>query len=950
MRHHKLHRYGFITLILFILLNIGLVLLHITGQLDLRQFPQGRLALLALLANGTAVGGLRWRYRKLQQQLNEAANSQGLLLSLAPHPDTPLETHDLFRRFPAQYVPRKGDWPCAHTAFELTGNQFQMRYACFLSERQWRQAAVKEIAHEWHGTQIQAVPMTPEAAAADLIRAAMIEGHPAIAWCTLQLKEDDVYPLHIPDEPTRYGVRSRDQAETFLAAVNTTAGGIHAGVQMLVRPAPAAIAGQWAGHTRRLEGKLNQRGTRSRRSENGLAVTSQSYGPHNESQLRREVDAIAPRLGEVKVEVCMRIWAAGENQAQCEREVQRIAQNIAAETRSEDNKLIMAEHGRNWTPVLGRHFPPKGGFILTAGELGHLYHMPDKETMALYPKLQLSAANVRGPAADVILSPEQVPAHIRPGSKHGPPTRVYGTFDLPSGDTLYIGQPLSATTTHSLTTGSNGTGKSVAAANMALQDWCGGNAVLVIDPHGALLEDILSAVPPEREQDVTVLDMESSQPFQFNICRVGRTEGVEKTIGYLMEAIRIGEPASWDSAVGMKEVLENALMIALHTDEHASLTDVASVLDPATRMGLIDKVTAVTPEAQEAVHFWLKVFPSWNKNEQKRALTAAQRRINKFLKSRALRRTLASGETTFDLTAAIRQRKLILAPMPKSMGAETKRVWSALLVREFLSVLMTLPQADRQYTTLIIDELKDTIGTLAEFVKTIVEQLRKYNASGNFFAQSFNQLPEDVLLVLKNECRTQICFNCGPDNAVIAADMMGEGITARDIQKLPPYHAFVKLALPGAQASPCLIAMLPPLQSEPSPVANGRRKPTPPATILKPVPPGLAPAHHSAAELLHWLEIGGEANREAVMAHLYTLSLDDLASVWQKKQQLEQWKRNQLLHSPWIVPNKVKRIKTLSAATIGIPWWLSDYAYAHKRVQVTLPPNRKRDGGQKLYR
>jgi hypothetical protein len=363
---------------------------------------------------------------------------------------------------------------------------------------------------------------------------------------------------------------------------------------------------------------------------------------------------------------------------------------------------------------------------------------------------------------------------------------------------------------------------------------------------------------------------------------------------------------------------------------------------------MVEKVTAVTPEAREAVHFWQAVFPQWNKNDQKRALTAAQRRVKKFLKSPVLRRTLAGSHTTFDLAEAIRQRKLILVPMPKTLGAETKRIWSALLVREFMAVMMRLPQADRQYTTLIVDELKDTIGTLADFVKAIVEQLRKYDTSGNFFTQAFNHLPEDVLLVLKNECRTQVCFNCGPDNAAIAAEVMGDGVTARDIQKLPPHHAFVKLAVPGAQASPCLIYMLPPISPPQTAVPPGheRLKPQPPRHLFKPALVGVSPAHWQPEELLHWLETSTEDSREVILAHLQTLSAAELNHLWQKKQQLDRWRRQQLVAKPWLIPDKVKRIKALSAATIGIPWWLSDMAYAHKRVQSSPVTRRQRQTEQ----
>lgn len=949
MRHHKLYRTFLIALILVFLANTGLLVLHITGRIDLRDLAQARLPLLALPLTGTAVWLVRRRYSRWQRQLNQAASQQGILLLLAPHPDEPLGAHDLYRRFPGQYIQRRGDWPCAHIGLELVGDQFQMRYGMFLPDRQLRPAAVKEIAHEWHGAQIEAVPLTAGGAAADPVGQTAVQAQARIVWCTLKLEKDDVYPLHILDEPKRYGVRARDPAETFLAAVNATTSGVQTGVQLLVRPAPASVADRWSAHVRKLEEKLNNRGTRSRRSGDGLVVTSQSYGPQNEHLLRQEIADIAPRLGEVKYEVSLFIFAAGDRADEVlEQEMQRMAQNIQAEARGPYNQLVIAGRGRTWTPVLGRQFPEKGGFILTAGELGRLFHIPDKETMALYPKLHISAANVRGPVADVIVPPAQVPASILPGEKQGPRARVYGTFALPTGETLYVGQPLSATVTHSLITGANGTGKSVSAANMALQDWLGGNAVFVIDPHGALLDDILAGVPLAREQEVHILDMESKQPFQFNICRVGRGQGIETTVDYLMEAIRIGEPAAWDSALGMKEVLENAFMVALYADESASLTDVASVLDPATRLGMVEKVTASTPEAQEAVYFWKAVFPQWNKNDQKRALAAAQRRVKKFLKSPALRRTLAGGHTTFDLAEAIRRRKLILVPMPKTLGVETKRIWSALLVQEFISVMMRLPQADRKYTTLIVDELKDTIGTLAEFVKSIVEQLRKYDTSGNFFTQVFNHLPADVLLVFKNECRTQICFNCGPDNAAIAAEVMGDGVTARDIQKLPPHHAFVRLAIPGAQTAPCLIYMLPPISSPQTavPPGRGQPKPRPPQNIFKPAPVGVPPAHWRPEELLQWLETAAEESREAILTHLGTLSLSELEIVWQKKRQLDRWRREQMVDKPWIIPDSVQRIKAISALTMGIPWWLSDMAYAQKRIQSPPVSKRQRETEQ----
>lgn len=942
MRHHNFHRITLIIQVCLVLITIIALILHyVHPSFTLHSVKQARLGVFILVLVSSSLLFIRWKYRRLQRQCNEQAK-EGAILILAPHPeDKTLDAHDLFRRFPGQYIKREKDWPCLHTSFELTGDQALMQFSCFLADPNLQQSATKEMSHEWPGIQINTAGRDYGLGKVlDPIQSAQQIELPAVAWCTLHLKNSDVFPLHIQQATPRYGIRTRDQGETILAAINATPLNCHSGVQMLVRPAPPSATSKWQGHMARLETRMNRRGTRSSRNAEGTSMTSHTFAPPNEHLLREEMEVIAPRLTADKCEISLRIWVAGQNHAECAREVNRIAQNIQAETRSNFNELIIGERGETWEPVVFREYPENGGFLMTAAELGQLFHMPQEGALDSYSKLHVSGSRVRGPEAGITLPPERTPACVVPGNKAGEPTRVYGTYSSPAGQTVYVGHPLTSTKTHCLITGATGTGKSVAAGNITHQDWASGNAVLVIDPHGALVDNILGAVPPGREQDVYVLDMESLDPFQFNMCRIGRNEGVGKSVEYLMEALRIGEGASWDSSVGMREVLENAFLIALYADENACLIDVSNVLNDSKRKEMLERVNSVSPEAKDAVHFWKETFPDWAKADQSRSLGAARRRIKAFLKTPVLRRTLASPQTTFSLAEAIKGRQLILAPMPETMGAGSKRIWSSLLVREFISVMMALPEDQRPPTTLVIDELKDTIGHLADYVTKIVEQLRKFGTSGNFMAQSFTQLPPDVLAVLKNECRTQICFNCGIDNATIAAGVMGDGVSARDIQKLTRWHAFVKLAIPGGQSAPCLIQMLPPIaQSRIKKPIGAKNIPLPPADIWHPAPDNLALPDYGAPEVMHWIETtmtktSGENddstpgdNREIILHYLSELNANNLLELCRLKMDLSLWLRANLLENPWIIPNTTKRIKTLSAAKIGVPWWQTDIEY-----------------------
>ena len=64
--------------------------------------------------------------------------------------------------------------------------------------------------------------------------------------------------------------------------------------------------------------------------------------------------------------------------------------------------------------------------------------------------------------------------------------------------------------------GPTGTGKSTLLANLITQDIADGRAVVVIEPKGDLVDDVLARIPAERQDDVVVLDPSDSAPVGLN--------------------------------------------------------------------------------------------------------------------------------------------------------------------------------------------------------------------------------------------------------------------------------------------------------------------------------------------------------------------------------------------------------------------------------------------------
>lgn len=934
---------------LFTLMAIGL-LFGLGEEETLLVWRRGGLIGLAFSSLIAVLYSLHWR--KKQIRFNAEMSAEGSTYSLAPRVSDASPTCDFWRRAPVSYIPRDGDGLCPHIAFELNGDSqlilFTLRSptADYLDKQM-----LAEVATEWPKTEIRPafrqqkdIPPTFEREMfVDPPHVLTQDPRMHLYWRELRPRYHHVLPLHTPDRGKDTDATPGSvKVKALLAALNTIPADGQGGIQFLVRPAPHSIFRAWEREAQKLQNRLNQRGSRMTGNADRTMSTNTQFGPGDEVVLQQKRDLIANRLRHESstYEICLRVWSVSPHPAQARQEVKRIGNQVMAVLRGRFNHLTLGRSGKDWDTILNRRFPFWGGFIMTAPELGQLMRLPAAETARPFSKLHQAGANPLPPEGRIIAAAHEVIAVEQQlnGSSDKPVTankRAYGTFVDASGQQILIGHPFAATTTHGLVTGSTGTGKSVAAANMALQDWLSGASVLVLDPHGTLIDDILRGVPTDREKDVVILDPADQQPFRFNVCQVNGELGLDVATEKVMEAIRVGTGASWQTSVGMREVLFNAVVLALGTNDQASMLDVAAVLDNEKRAAILRRNGAHLPQVKAAADFWRSKFPSWNDRDQKQALAAAQRRIDAFVRLGILRRTIGSSGRSVNLAEAIDRGRLILAPMPDEMGGEAKRIWGAILVREFIQVLRQQSAAGTtaQRATLIVDEVADSIGTLAGFIKVIITQLRKYGASAYFFAQNFSQLPEDVRQEMISNCRTQICFGAGIDDAEIAARILGQGVTAQDIQNLPPYHAYARLAVPGAQAEPVLIRMLPPVREKEPPPRPGPSARQPLSSHLpqlgETVPENLQ-AGLADKEIVAYLEKHAAGRSDELIKFLLSLPQERFEHICWVKRAYDQERRRRLLLFPGLVADKVRRIRALSRYQYGVPWWMSDTGYYHQ--------------------
>src|SRR5947209_10014532 len=115
--------------------------------------------------------------------------------------------------------------------------------------------------------------------------------------------------------------------------------------------------------------------------------------------------------------------------------------------------------------------------------------------------------------------------------------------------------------------GVQGTGKSSFLESLLYQDICKGYSIILIDPHGDLIEHVITQMPEERVKDTYLLDMEDAKhPFGVNLFTAPKDAGPVHLSMALARLIHVFErvfPAS--ARMFLEKYLENIALVFLET-------------------------------------------------------------------------------------------------------------------------------------------------------------------------------------------------------------------------------------------------------------------------------------------------------------------------------------------------------------------------------------------------
>jgi hypothetical protein len=317
---------------------------------------------------------------------------------------------------------------------------------------------------------------------------------------------------------------------------------------------------------------------------------------------------------------------------------------------------------------------------------------------------------------------------------------------------------------HTHVLGPTGTGKSTLLLNLITVDIAAGRGVIVIDPKGDLINDVLARVPEQRRGDIVVLDPSDEAPVGLNpLARASRSP--ELAADGVLAVFRSLYADSWGPRT---EDILHASLLTLGSREDVSLLYLPLLL---TNPGFRRSLTAKLRDPVALGPFWAW-YEGISDAERQAAVAPVMNKLRAFLLRPAMRAVLGQARPKFALRQVFTERKVLLVSLAKGLlGQETAALLGSLVVAQMWQATLaqaSVAPAKRQAVQLYIDEVQDYLRLPTDLADALA-QARGLGVGFTLAHQFLGQLSPAMRAAVLANARSRVCFQLGLDDATVMA-------------------------------------------------------------------------------------------------------------------------------------------------------------------------------------
>jgi RecA/RadA recombinase len=439
--------------------------------------------------------------------------------------------------------------------------------------------------------------------------------------------------------------------------------------------------------------------------------------------------------------------------------------------------------------------------------------------------LRINVSELAAVSGWAVGSTRELPV-ARLGSRLVPPSaalprdgRVLGTATFP-GRERPVGLAAADGLRHLHALGPTGSGKSTLLLNLITQDMAAGRAVVVIEPKGDLIAEVLERVPPARLDDVVLLDpSDSERPVGLNpLALHGRSPelAADQLLG-LFHSLYI---AHWGPRT--HDIL-GASLLTLARLPDMSLTALPLLLtDAGFRRRVLPRV--VDPIGLQP--FW-SAYEAWSEAERAAAIAPVMNKLRPLLLRPELRAVMGQTRRSFDLRRVFTERKLLLVNLTKGLlGPESAALLGSLVVSQLWQAVLgrsAIAPERRHPVFVYVDEFQDYMHLPLDFADALA-QARSLAVGFIAAHQYLHQLDPAMRSAVLANAQSRVAFRLPSEDArVIAAD---GALEPEDFQSLGVFEGYAQLVAKGTVQPWCSLRTLPasPAFSDPAEVRSASRR------------------------------------------------------------------------------------------------------------------------------
>ena len=289
--------------------------------------------------------------------------------------------------------------------------------------------------------------------------------------------------------------------------------------------------------------------------------------------------------------------------------------------------------------------------------------------------------------------------------------------------------------------GRSGTGKSTVVESMVLYDVSHGQGVAVLDPHGRLVQRILSLLPAEYADRVIFIDPgDLDWVPRWNPFRCGSTLGISRIADDLVRAFK-SFVTGWGDR--LEHLLRHAIFALLHLPG-SSLLDVSNLLrSKSDESQLLRAQVLKVIDHQVAKLFWRHDFERYSASD----LSPAQHKLSKLLTSGTVSLMLSQSESAFDLREIMDSGKILLVDLSK-VGPETREILGCFMLSLLHLTALSrgaAPDDSHRPFHIYCDEAH---RFMTDAMEDMIAETRKFNVSltlAHQYMSQFNTRKSDAL-------------------------------------------------------------------------------------------------------------------------------------------------------------------------------------------------------------